>query len=461
MAPGTADSSGTLRPPGTAGSMGMQSMAAAMASEQLRGRTSMFTNTSNGQPSAPMVGVNANEWTRQITETGKVYFFNKSTGASQWHVPNDLYKSRCLDPDKILKYTKVDEIIMPSTAHAMKGVDCVMEAPTGTNSRELRDSMLSHFHSHTRPEPPTEPQVQPPLESTRLLSVTILSARGLRDADFMPGSDKSDPYCRCEIVGKPNSWFKTGVVRDCLDPVWNHTELMEDYEEGDVLMFSVYDEDDASQNKNASISYMNEGPSQLFLDGDEFLGRIVISDDEVLRSSHSEYPLEDAGKDIEAFITVATHVVAAFPGALGLNTTDALLELKRVVRKDVEILMYELPPEPGEVVSFDPLHKKQGYTGNFFGVFEEHADRLEPGCSITVNKQTLVVDQIGPADVKHQVKGAQVRYLYFTTPIKGCIRDKMQWKKVVQTPEPGFNEKRIILWYDGLTHEVVRIPHIG
>jgi len=443
--------------PGTA-----QSRVATMASAQMRARTSnLFSGGGDSTAiAAPAVGVFANEWTRETTETGKVYFFNKSTGASQWHIPNDVYKSRFFNPDKILAYTKKDETVPPSVAHAMLGVDCMMEVAKGLEGRELRDSMVTKFHHLYKPAAEAPPVELPPLEETRVLRVTVVQARGLRDADFMPGSDKSDPYCKCEIMGKPEATFRTPVIRDCLDPVWNHTELVPGYEEGDALLFSVYDEDDVSQNRNASSSYMNDGPSQMFLDGDEQLGRLMISDDEVIRESHAEYQLEDAGKGIEAFLEVELRVVSAFPGAMGMSTSDALLEIKRV-RKDCDIVAYEVPHEPGEVVSFDPLHMKQGYTGSFFGVFEEQAVALTPGCSVTVGNQTLVVDHVGESDPKHQVRGSQVVYVHLSTPIKGVIRNKTKWTKALKQPEPGFNEKRIILWYDCITHEVARLPHIG
>merc|ERR1719458_1535664 len=76
------------------------------------------------------------------------------------------------------------------------------------------------------------------------LRLTIVSARGLRDADWLPGTGKSDPYCVCEIAGKPKgAKVKTKVINDNLDPVWQHSAELPGYSPGDTLVFKVYDQD--------------------------------------------------------------------------------------------------------------------------------------------------------------------------------------------------------------------------
>ncbi|CAE7548287.1 SYT2, partial [Symbiodinium necroappetens] len=54
------------------------------------------------------------------------------------------------------------------------------------------------------------------------LRVRIVSARGLRAADFnLMNWGTSDPFCTCEVVGQPGASFKTPVIDKCLDPCWD------------------------------------------------------------------------------------------------------------------------------------------------------------------------------------------------------------------------------------------------
>jgi hypothetical protein len=76
------------------------------------------------------------------------------------------------------------------------------------------------------------------------ITVTIVRAHDLRNADHsLHTSDVSDPYCICEVPGKPIMRIRTGVIKDSLNPVWMHTEMMSHYEPGDPLKFTVMDKD--------------------------------------------------------------------------------------------------------------------------------------------------------------------------------------------------------------------------
>jgi len=77
------------------------------------------------------------------------------------------------------------------------------------------------------------------------LTLTIVSARHLRNADigFPFTSNVSDPYCICEIQGKPLSRHVTEVIKDNLDPVWNQHAVFADFKVGDTLLFTVWDKD--------------------------------------------------------------------------------------------------------------------------------------------------------------------------------------------------------------------------
>merc|ERR1719203_243616 len=74
------------------------------------------------------------------------------------------------------------------------------------------------------------------------LLVNVMNARGLYNADgFLAG--KSDPYCICMIPEKPDRKFQTSVIPNCLDPEWNHTGRIENFQAGDSLEFQVWDSD--------------------------------------------------------------------------------------------------------------------------------------------------------------------------------------------------------------------------
>jgi len=89
------------------------------------------------------------------------------------------------------------------------------------------------------------------------LLVNIINARGLYNADgFLAG--KSDPYCICLIPGKEKSQFKTPTIDNCLDPDWNFTGTISDFEAGDMLEFQVWDSD-------------------TFPKPDELLGKVTLS----------------------------------------------------------------------------------------------------------------------------------------------------------------------------------------
>mmetsp|Transcript_22841 Transcript_22841/g.43794 ORF Transcript_22841/g.43794 Transcript_22841/m.43794 type:complete len:454 (+) Transcript_22841:68-1429(+) len=72
------------------------------------------------------------------------------------------------------------------------------------------------------------------------LRLQIICATGLRNADFW---GKSDPYCTCEISGKPSSKVQTKTIKNCLDPIWNFEVELDGYTPGDDLVFHVFDED--------------------------------------------------------------------------------------------------------------------------------------------------------------------------------------------------------------------------
>merc|ERR1719507_206217 len=100
------------------------------------------------------------------------------------------------------------------------------------------------------------PTGSPPAQEMPL-RITLVGAKGLRDADWMPGTGTSDPYCVCELLGKPDApRVETQVIKNTCDPVWNHEAELPVYTPGDTLVFKVYD--------------------QVFGKADDFLGSLTL-----------------------------------------------------------------------------------------------------------------------------------------------------------------------------------------
>jgi len=74
-------------------------------------------------------------------------------------------------------------------------------------------------------------------------SITIESASGLRAADWGLTGGSSDPYCICEIEGKSSHTIQTQVINNNLFPQWHHEGFLDEYEAGDTLLFTVWDQD--------------------------------------------------------------------------------------------------------------------------------------------------------------------------------------------------------------------------
>jgi len=117
------------------------------------------------------------------------------------------------------------------------------------------------------------------------LKVVIVSCKGLRNADWMPGWGSSDPYCICSIVGKPEQKFRTKAMQNTLSPIWNHHGQLSDFEPGDALEFKVFDKD--------------------LLKKDDLLGSVTLPSDAFLYDGFSgELPLSNAGKDVLPFLRI-------------------------------------------------------------------------------------------------------------------------------------------------------------
>jgi len=110
------------------------------------------------------------------------------------------------------------------------------------------------------------------------LKITFVSARALRNADWV---GKSDPYVIAEVPTRPGTKIQTRVVEDKLDPEWNEELDMQEYHVGDPLRFTVKDKD---------------------LVGSDMLGCVVLMPDQVKDGFDDEVKLEGTGHAGESFL---------------------------------------------------------------------------------------------------------------------------------------------------------------
>jgi len=99
------------------------------------------------------------------------------------------------------------------------------------------------------------------------LFVTVQSAAGLRNADWM---GKSDPYvvCRCH----QRTRFQTTVINNNLNPVWNEPFSL-DYDTVSPLVFEVFDKD---FRKDESLGHVALPPEKFYPGG--FNGELELLD---------------------------------------------------------------------------------------------------------------------------------------------------------------------------------------
>mmetsp|Transcript_14042 Transcript_14042/g.40072 ORF Transcript_14042/g.40072 Transcript_14042/m.40072 type:complete len:446 (+) Transcript_14042:84-1421(+) len=125
------------------------------------------------------------------------------------------------------------------------------------------------------PEEPSQGRVG------RVIPIEIISARGLRSADW---GSVNNTYCKCAIVNKPGAiTMRTPVVADN-EPVWNHQGQLEDYVIGDDLVFILYDKDEVTAH--------------------DALGKVVLKSEQFHPDGfEGEIALEDTG-GAEAYLTI-------------------------------------------------------------------------------------------------------------------------------------------------------------
>lgn len=122
--------------------------------------------------------------------------------------------------------------------------------------------------------------------------VSILSAQGLRNADF---NGQSDPYCVCEVPGRPVSTWKTRVIDNSLSPVWNEGQELAKYRQNDGIKFTVFDSD-------LEITCCG---IQLYNDQDDFLGEVTLPGKYFEENGFvGDLPLHKSGSGVPASVTI-------------------------------------------------------------------------------------------------------------------------------------------------------------
>jgi len=403
--------------------------------------------------------VHADAWSREETDDGRVYYFNRATGASQWHTPNELYTSKCLIK-RAPSYSKDNLIKMPGSARAVLRVDCVTELP-------FRGNQFMHSHKQEVAKKlaapaPERVDISPTIVAQPVLRVFIAGARDLRNTDMMGSKDKSDPYCAVEIAGKPETAFRTKTTMDNLNPTWNHVQLMPEYEDGDTLLFKVWDDDHGGGVADEQIwDNMCGSGAAYFSHRDDLLGTVEVEAGAVGQGLQQRALLDaDDDDDIDSYLTFELRLESGFPGLKGARIGDAVYEVERAY-PNVKVEPCEIPDPGCKVASFDRNFKQLGYSGNFVGMYADSAAKLRPGSVVELGGRRYTVESLAAETPEQKSSLRPVRYVYFTEGLQATVRDGAVWRKVTKEPEEGHDDHRVVIWYDFNAQVVTEIPLFG
>mmetsp|Transcript_45966 Transcript_45966/g.142330 ORF Transcript_45966/g.142330 Transcript_45966/m.142330 type:complete len:396 (+) Transcript_45966:1-1188(+) len=165
----------------------------------------------------------------------------------------------------------------------------VLRLRGGHNARvtdivELREYVRHHFDRldtslrSALPEHGPPPEARPLVEAAsprpQPVKVAVVSARGLRNADWLPGAGMSDVYCVCSVVGKPHLTTRTVTCNNTLSPVWNHQFELPGFQRGDCLQFDVMDRDMGFMKKDDSLGTATLSSSCFYPQG--FDGELLL-----------------------------------------------------------------------------------------------------------------------------------------------------------------------------------------
>jgi len=243
---------------------------------------------------------------------------------------------------------------MGQACQAITHNDKDLQASWGRAETELHDPDLKkeRFKKH---EPEHEEEIQHEINSeyeseygdtTVSVKVCIDRARGLRNADWLPGTGKSDPYCIVKY--KAQEIYRTKIISDNLDPVWNEDFSKDDFISGEPLEFEVWDDD---------------GPA-----GDDNLGHAVV-DYEVFKGSgfSGEIQLQGAGNGISAYVHLRIKV-GSEPHLIPGHKHEFDIELEKD-QDDKGFLGLKLDTQDGKTACVTEIEMK--------GACQKHNDNVD------------------------------------------------------------------------------------
>jgi len=123
-------------------------------------------------------------------------------------------------------------------------------------------------------EPPTTGGPKPKF------SIMIVGARGIQNADWMPGLGK--PHCYCEVKRRDHVIFTTKTINDSMMPCWSEEFDVGELEKDEKLEFKVWDKD---------------------VVGTDCLGKVVVAPDSFMEQGcNQDFLMAEAGQDIRAYL---------------------------------------------------------------------------------------------------------------------------------------------------------------
>lgn len=221
------------------------------------------------------------------------------------------------------------------------------EAPKRLEYHKARDKTLGV-------EVPGETKYQPDYfltDADHSMQVCIVGASNLRTSEEEP-----EPYCVCAIEGKPGSEFQTPTRHASFNPTWKFMMEVEDFEENDVLMFSVKTDDTV-----LGVAALKH--SRIYPSG--FLGEVPLEIPEGSESKESTdeaaNPIHEAPKSPPMMLSLCiTPANKEVPGILcTVNKTKGNVGVGFVPEKRKNALSVRTIAEGGQVDRWNHDHPEQ------------------------------------------------------------------------------------------------------
>ena len=169
---------------------------------------------------------------------------------------NEAFKIKLWDENTLKNSELSEAIINFSMNHKINTVydEWYDMTPLGSNKKggkvrlmtQLADYNTEPFKGPKNPPPP-----YPISETKMLFNIKIIRATEIEGMD----SDSSDPYCKLEFEGFPDSIKKTRIIENSLNPFWDEFFQFEIHSLSDIFKITLYDYDKVS--KDDIISFYN------------------------------------------------------------------------------------------------------------------------------------------------------------------------------------------------------------